>query len=320
MDNVTSGKVWGLFDDSHMDPDLDRDDLHPTQPSIAEMTASAIKILSKDKDGFFLMVEGSQVDWAGHANDAAYMTYDFLAFDNAVNVALNFAKQDGDTLLMVFPDHNTGALSIGHEQSKFPPKYTGVRLMDLINPIKDAKMTIQEIVNKVPSPATTANVRDSFIKYHGIYWEDMPEEVAQWVADKLNTTDDKYKAYYPIAQYVSEHMTIYGWTTHGHTAEDVPLWTYGPIRPVGTFDNTELATIAAEVMGYSLNGSDAWIEYSEKILGNTKNNPNPMATVDDWEYPVSKDIRINKKTGESERLFDITVWAPASGKVYIPKM
>ena len=81
MNAVTSGPVWGLFDDSHMDPNLDRDELHPTQPSLAEMTDKAIELLSQDRDGFFLMVEGSQVDWAGHANDAAYMVGDFLAFD-----------------------------------------------------------------------------------------------------------------------------------------------------------------------------------------------------------------------------------------------
>jgi alkaline phosphatase len=69
-----------------------------------------LNCLSKDKDGFFLMVEGSQVDWAGHANDAAYMLGDFLAFDKAVGEALDFAKKDGDTLVLAFPDHNTGAL------------------------------------------------------------------------------------------------------------------------------------------------------------------------------------------------------------------
>jgi alkaline phosphatase len=319
MNAVASGKVWGLFDDSHMDPDLDRDDLHPTQPSIAEMTKKAIEILSKNEEGFFLMVEGSQVDWAGHANDAAYMVYDFLAFDEAVGAALKFAKKDGDTLVMVFPDHNTGALSIGHEQSKFPPKYTGTSLQAMIDPIKDAKMTIQEIVNIIPDPATKDNVKETLVTYHGDYWKSMTDEVAKSVADIINGSKSRYDAYYPAAEYISKNVTPYGWTTHGHTAEDVPLWTYGPNRPVGTFDNTELAKIAAKAMGYSLNGSAAWEEHSEDILGATKKNPNPVATVGDWEYPVSKDIRKNKKTGKSERLFDVTVWAPASGKVYIPK-
>ncbi len=319
MSAVTSDKVWGMFDDSHLDPDLDRDDLHSTQPSIAEMTAKAIEILSKDSDGFFLLVEGSQVDWAGHANDAAYMTGDFLAFDAAVGVALDFAKKDGDTLLMAFPDHNTGGLSIGHEQSKFPPKYTDTSLQAMIDPIKDAKMTIRGLISKIPSPATKENVKETFVAYHGAYWAAMPDEAGQWVAETFNANEKKDKAYYPIAEYVSKHVTAYGWTTHNHTAEDVPLWTYGPNRPVGTFDNTKLAIIAAEAFGYSLNGSAAWEEHSEGVLGDTKKDPNPVATVGDWEYPVSKDIRKNKKSGKIDRLVDITVWAPANGKVYIPK-
>ena len=72
-------------------------------------------------------------------------------------------------------------------------------------------------------------------------------------------------------------------------------------------------------MGLSLNGTDAWKEYSESILGSTKDDPNPVATAGNWEYPVSRDIRKNKKSGKTERLTDISVWAPASGKVYIPK-
>lgn len=248
------------------------------------------------------------------------MVFDFLAFDEAVKVALDFAKKDGETLLMVFPDHNTGALSIGHEQSKFPPKYTMNSLEVLIAPIKDAKITMQEIVNKVPSPATKKNVKESFVSCHGPYWTSMTDEVAQWVADTLNGEEDKSKAYYPIAAYLSKEMTVYGWTTHGHTAEDVPLWSYGPNRPIGTYDNTELARIAAKAFRYELKGSAAWKEYSESILGKSKEDPNPVAVVDGWEYPVSKDIRKNAKTGKTERLHDVTVWAPASGKVYIPKM
>jgi alkaline phosphatase len=322
MSAVTSGRVWGLFDDSHMDPDLDRNELHPTQPSIAEMTAKAIEILSQDSDGFFLMVEGSQVDWAGHANDAAYMVGDFLAFDEAVGVALNFAKNvDTDTLVMIFPDHNTGALSVGHEQSDFPPGYTATSLEAMIDPIKQAieedLMTIQGLLYNVPSPATEDNVRSTFVAYHGDYWNSMTAEVAQYVADTLNTLG-AYDGYYPIAEYLSKHMTAYGWTTHGHTGEDVPLWSYGTPRPVGTFDNTQLATFAADAFGFTLNGSASWDEYTDNKL-QMDDPANPVAKIGQWYYPVSKDIRIHKNSGVTENLNDITVWAPASGKVYIPK-
>ena len=62
-------KPWGTFNMSQMDYDIDRVYLGLDEPSIAEMTDKTIKIMSQDQDGFFLTVEGSQVDWAGHNND-----------------------------------------------------------------------------------------------------------------------------------------------------------------------------------------------------------------------------------------------------------
>jgi len=64
-------KVWCTFAESHMAPDIDRKFIAETEPSIDEMTKKAIDILSQDPAGFFLMVEGSEVDWAGHANDVS---------------------------------------------------------------------------------------------------------------------------------------------------------------------------------------------------------------------------------------------------------
>ncbi|MFA0464890.1 alkaline phosphatase, partial [Vibrio sp. 10N.261.45.F1] len=55
-----------------------------TQPSLKEMTQKALNILSKDEDGFFLMVEGGQIDWAGHSNDAGTMLHELLKFDEAI--------------------------------------------------------------------------------------------------------------------------------------------------------------------------------------------------------------------------------------------
>lgn len=67
----TEENVYGMFDMSHMQPDVDRKHFAPDQPSIAEMTQASIDVLSKKENGFFLMVEGSQVDWAGHNNDVS---------------------------------------------------------------------------------------------------------------------------------------------------------------------------------------------------------------------------------------------------------
>ncbi len=75
-------------------------------------TEVALEILSRNKKGFFAMIEGSQIDWACHKNDEAYLLGELKDFDDAVGKALEFAKNDGNTLIIVLADHETGGLSI----------------------------------------------------------------------------------------------------------------------------------------------------------------------------------------------------------------
>lgn len=80
--------------------------------SLPALTSKAIEILAQHDGGFFLMVEGSQIDWGGHANDAEYILKETVDFDEAVGVALDFAEKDEDTLVIVTSDHETGGFSI----------------------------------------------------------------------------------------------------------------------------------------------------------------------------------------------------------------
>ncbi len=73
---------------------------------------TAINILSKNKNGFFLMIEGSMIDWANHANNEKNMIEETIDFDNAVGVALDFAKKDGNTLVIIIADHESGGLTL----------------------------------------------------------------------------------------------------------------------------------------------------------------------------------------------------------------
>ncbi|MFZ0033873.1 MAG: alkaline phosphatase, partial [Sedimentisphaerales bacterium] len=87
------------------------------EPSLAELTAKAIDVLNREgennkKGGFFLMVEGSQIDWACHNNDAAGVVRQTLLFDQAVKAAVDFARKDKHTLVVVTADHETGGLTI----------------------------------------------------------------------------------------------------------------------------------------------------------------------------------------------------------------
>jgi alkaline phosphatase len=112
-------KVLGLFSELGITEGLTPEYLRSTssaEPTLADMTAAALKILEKDENGFFLMVEGSQIDWANHANNVVYQIKETLAFDMAVRAVLNWLNADSErqknTLLIIVADHETGGFAI----------------------------------------------------------------------------------------------------------------------------------------------------------------------------------------------------------------
>lgn len=105
-----NGKVYGLFTDDSTPKESDRD--RNIVPSLAERTSKAIEILSQDQNGFFLMVEGSQIDNGGHDNDKKYNALQTIEFDKAVKVAKDYVKEHKDTILIVTADHETGGLLV----------------------------------------------------------------------------------------------------------------------------------------------------------------------------------------------------------------
>lgn len=103
----TASRLAGLFADNHMPPASDR------TPSLPAMTRAALTVLDRDPDGFFLMVEGSQPDFRGHANAALDdVVAEVLDFDAAVRVVLDYADAHPGTLVVVVADHETGGLAI----------------------------------------------------------------------------------------------------------------------------------------------------------------------------------------------------------------
>jgi len=82
---------------------------------LPDATKLALEKLSKNEKGFFLIVEGSQIDWGGHDNDADYLIQELLDFDKTLGVALDFAKQNGETLVIVTADHETGGYTLASD-------------------------------------------------------------------------------------------------------------------------------------------------------------------------------------------------------------
>ncbi|WP_222930256.1 alkaline phosphatase [Larkinella punicea] len=97
-------------------------------------TQTAIRLLDQSKKGFFMLIEGSQIDWGGHANKTSYIISEMLDFDKTVGAVLDFAEKDGNTLVVITADHETGGLAItdgdmqaGQAEGKYVTKgHTGI--------------------------------------------------------------------------------------------------------------------------------------------------------------------------------------------------
>ena len=117
----TPDKLLGLFQLDNMDVYMDREvTKNPAvlgnftdQPTLMDMTKTAIDVLSKNKNGFFLMVEGACIDKQLHTMDWQRATYDTIEMDKAVGIAKEFAKKNEDTLIIVVADHSHGASITG---------------------------------------------------------------------------------------------------------------------------------------------------------------------------------------------------------------
>lgn len=326
MLKLSSGKTWGLFAANHMASNINRPFLAPEQPSLEEMTEKAIELLSQDKDGFFLMVEGSQVDGGTHANDPVYAVTEFLAFDETVKVAVDFAEKDGHTLVLAFPDHNTGGMTIG---SYSDPEYDSTTIEEVVKPLKGMKLNSIGVATKIGTNLSPENIKTQLKTWWGIDATD--EDIAEIL--KLYNNGEGTPLDYAISKVISQNHTVIGWTTYGHCGEDVPLWAYGPDHPAGHIDNTEIAGYIAEKMGFDLNESnrqlfvsvddvfskdngDGKLDKSEYLL-DMANSSNPILRIGDANLPVNKNILI--KNGVTYELKGIVVYAPATGKVYIPE-
>ncbi|MCL1908712.1 MAG: alkaline phosphatase [Holophagaceae bacterium] len=242
MEATKEGRLWGMFAPDAMAYDIDREELSPSEPSLAEMTAKAIQLLSKSNDGFFLMVEGSKPDWMAHVNEPVGLVTDILAFDAAVGIALDFAKTSQNTMLLITSDHGTGGISIGNVATN--GNYSREPLTKFIAPLKKASLSGAGIAQKLNEGRT--NVIEVMKAFFGI--EDLTE------AEERSIANASVGRVQNVAGSIISRRANIGWTTTGHTGEDVLLSTYlpGDRRITGVLDNVDITKICADAWGVDL--------------------------------------------------------------------
>ena len=317
MNSSDSEKIWGMFAPVDMAYDFDRDP--SKEPSLAEMTSKAISTLSKNENGFFLLVEGSKVDWAAHANDPIGVISDTLAFDDAVKVALDFAKKDGNTVVISVTDHGNGGITIGNTATD--SNYDKLHIDEYIEPLKKATLTgegVEKLLNDDRS-----NIVEVMSKYYGV--DDLTEEEIKAIKDT-----EAGSLNYTVGPIISKRANI-GWTTTGHTGEDVPLYIYAPNnceKLSGVVENTDIAKYMSRVMGIDLATATSELfvpvrQEAEKLgatvlWDNTDSlNPNVVINIEDKEIVVPVNKNIAYVNGNKITLSGVTVFNGIN--TYVPQ-
>jgi alkaline phosphatase len=245
MEKAQGEKILGLFNLGNMLFEIDRKG--STEPSLAEMTAKAIDLLSKGQDGFFLMVEGGRIDHAAHHQDIAAVIMDMLAFDEAIKVAYDFQKTHPDTLLIITADHETGGLVV-LPYSQTSEEYEGINLK-AISQINASHEKRNKELGKDP---TSEKIKEVIKRYYEI---DLKDEEVKTIKENTLRKFDSRHFHYDMDGSIAFVLRLYhriGWATDLHSATPLFLWGIGPGAEIikGWRHNTDLFRIMKEAYGF----------------------------------------------------------------------
>ncbi|TMO99457.1 alkaline phosphatase [Pseudoalteromonas sp. S3260] len=198
-------------------------DENPTR--LKQLTSKAFDLLDGQNDkGFFVMIEGSQIDWCGHANDIACAMAEMDDFAKSIETAKAYVDKNPDTILVITADHSTGGLTIGaHGQYKWET--------DIIKGVKATAGTLTKLLMESDNLKTVwqANTRIEFTTENEIKLKQ-----AKAMGEKaLNLA----------VKSIINDLSFTGWTTGGHTASDVQVFAYGKNSDdfIGSQNNTDIA-------------------------------------------------------------------------------
>jgi alkaline phosphatase len=323
--------------------DIDRDTT--ATPSLEEMTRTAISKLSQNEKGFFLMVEGSKIDWAAHANDPMGMASDYLAFDRACAAALEFAKANGETAVIIVPDHGNSGISLGSSRCSNYSKLTKDQLFGQFAQYKLTSEGFQAMLNSRPA----SEVQNIFRTYAGFELND--DELKMLYNNKgyknspipleERAKGPELESLYSgsLSGFIAKLLTsktCFGFTTGGHTGEEVFLAAYHPEGdvPMGVLTNVDLNHYMCAL--FEIKGeldemsnqtfakhTDVFKGYKYEIVPSTEKNGTPTLVVKSKKKqltikPFTNLIQTGKKGTETIKLNSVVVYVDKNNTFYLP--
>ncbi|GHA62438.1 alkaline phosphatase [Photobacterium aphoticum] len=226
---IDNHNVLGLFADRGLPAALD--EANPDR--LKDMVQAAVSRLETNDKGFFLLVEGSQIDWASHANDVASTMAEMDDLHRALLWLETYVSQHPNTLVVVTADHNTGGMTMGERAGGYRWEPAYLRQLSA-------------------SPRTIA------VTHAEQTWE--PASLNQQLGFTLTKEEmavlqpahkEGAKAFYQAIKQVVDQRTNTGWTTGGHTGVDVPVFAFGQGKEqfIGQMDNTDIAKKLFAMLG-----------------------------------------------------------------------
>ncbi|QLJ10554.1 MULTISPECIES: alkaline phosphatase [unclassified Pseudoalteromonas] len=220
LNEIKQIPALGLFAEVGLPFALDE---NPTR--LTQMTSKALDLLDGQNDkGFFVMIEGSQIDWCGHANDIACAMGEMDDFAKSIEQAKAYVDKNPDTLLVITADHSTGGLTLGaHGQYKWETEV-----------VKGVKATAGTITDELQKADDLKSVWQRYTNIEFTEENSIKLEQAKKMGDK---------ALLLAVKDIINHASFTGWTTGGHTAIDVQVFAYGQRAKdfYGSQNNTDIA-------------------------------------------------------------------------------
>jgi len=220
----TNKPILGIFNDNALPYAIDRannKELVQNIPTLAEMTKKAIETMKDHSEGFVLQVEAGKVDWAAHGNDIAGLIHDQIDHDEAVQVAMDFAEQDGETLVIITTDHGNAN----------PGVIYGSDANDNFDSIQNYKHTNEWILNGIGKETSISQIKERIDYANNIalsneeckqlldYYKDIPKANGLY--------NPKHLPFNILATMQKPHNSV-GWISMQHSADYVELAMFGP--------------------------------------------------------------------------------------------
>jgi alkaline phosphatase len=278
ISNARPEKVLGLFYDSHVPYTVDHihsDELKRTVPTLAEMTRKALEILGDAPNGFLLQVEGGRVDHAAHANDAAGIMWDQLAFDDAIEVAYEFAAKRNDTLLIITSDHGNSNPGLNGMGGEYEASNKAMAML------QHAKCSFEELPNKLRNAGSADEVRDILKAQLGI---EINGEEANALAGAIKGNlppiwNRQHRNLQGLLGQILSNYNGYGWTGTSHTADYTWITALGTGREEfhGLVRNTDAFYKMLKLFGLSHKNPSMTPEEARKYMSRA-----PRIRTEDW--------------------------------------